>query len=652
MMADTNVLSRPEYDAYVSHAEADREWVEEVLAPRLEARGYRPCLDDDLPLGAIEIEARSRAVNASRKVLLILSRAYLDSRWSLLEDAIAQSLDPAARKRKVIPIVREDCPSPLHVRPLVAVDLRRGEPRQWQRLLDALDPEHEEVPIGPVQRLSLQLAAATAALPYPSWNFAGLLWLAWLYLLGLAALSLLHVLLWQTPALRTTLTALFGVPSHALALLVWREDRDIFRRTSHLLAGSRLARGWVAAATLALASAWLVAGVPVVRALICGPFGCKEEGKTYLTIDSFDAVEDVPEAVDWANDARVTLEQKLSAVGGLKVIGTEAKQLTEDLIERLDVDFTLFGTIRGHDPMIAIVSVAGRRHEIGQGVQVRSRGGRAGDLERLELHQRLAVALLARMEIEPSAQDLDRMAAVPTASPEAWDLSRRAWELKETGRLDEAEAALGEALTLDPCFGAAWSNLAEISWRRGSYEEAIDQRREAVTCLPDFAPFRYNLGHLLAFVGRDEEALVELNRAASLDPAHGPTYNELGNLWLRLNSPARAAEVLETGRLVEPLFAPLAKNLGRARLERGETVPAAEALEDALRLYADDDRLGRSEAHAYLSVALARSGRTEEACRHLQELDALDPAAVTPWRSMLAAEPMPGCAPTQPRDSA
>ena len=574
------------YDAYVSHAEADREWVEEVLAPRLRSRGYRPFLEDDLPLGAIEIEARSQAVSDSRKVLLVLSRAYLESRWSLLEDAIAQSLDPAARKRKVIPILRDDCPSPLHVRPLVAVDLRKGDPRQWQRLVDALDPERETAPVNPVQRLSLQISAATSNLPYPSWNFTGLLWLLWLYLLALAAASLLHVVLWQTPTLRNTLTTILLMPTHGLAYLVWREDRDIFRRLSHILAKSRLGRGAVAGATAGLVWAWWIAGVPIVRDLVCGPFGCREAGTTYLTINSFEAKESVPDALDWAEDARLTLEQKLSSVGGLRVIGTEAKQLTEDLIRRLDVDYTLFGTIRGHDPLIASVSVTGRHHEVGQGVQVRSRGGRAGDVERLALHQRLAVALLDRMGVTPSDDDLARMAAVPTASPEAWGLAQSAWEAKQQGRFDEARASLGRAVEIDPCFAAAWSNLAEISWRQGRFNDALAERREAVTCLPEFAPFRYNLGHLLAYVGRDDEALVELRKAAELDPAHGPTYNELGNLWLRKKSPAKAAEALERGRLAEPRFAPLAKNLGRTRLALDQLDEAVHSLEDALRLYA------------------------------------------------------------------
>lgn len=636
------------YDAYVSHAEGDRDWVDDVLAPRLEHAGHRPFLEHDLPPGAVEIEARGRAIAASRKVLVVLSHAFLDSRWSLLEEAMAQSLDPAARKRRIIPILRDDCPSPLHVRPLVAVDLRRGDPRQWQRLLDALDPQREELPPGPVQRLSLRVAEATSDLSYPGWNVAGLLWMGWLYLSALAALILLNVLLWEAPALRNSLTALLAAPLHGLAALAWREDRDIYRRLSHVLAGSRLGRGFAVLATACVVGAWLEAGVPELRRVLCGDFGCKEEGQTYLTIQSFEAVEALPGAIDWALDARHVLEQKLSTVSTVRVVGTEAKQLSRQAIERLRVDYTLFGTVRGRLPFTVDLAVHDGEHQVVGSVQVRSGGGnegQVGDLERLELHQRLAVAALRKMDIQASPAELDRMEAVPTASPEAWSRAREAWDLQKEGKLEAAQVLLREALAIDPCFAAAWSNSAELSWRLGHYEEALAQRREAVTCLPEFAPFRYNLGHLLAYVGRDEEALVELQAAAKLDPGHGPTYNELGNLWLRLDSPRRAIRALREGRRHEPRFAPLAKNLGRALLAGGDADAAANALEDALRLYPPDDWLGRSEAHAFLALASWRRGQVASACSHLGALDHLDPAGVTPWRAVLASEPIPDCEP-------
>ena len=114
------------YDAYVSYAEADREWVEEHLAPRLEEAARRVCLEQDLPPGGIEIEERARAVAVSYKTLMVVSDAYLESRFGVLEEAVTAELDPAARKRRLIPVLYGDSELPLRVRPLVAVDLRES----------------------------------------------------------------------------------------------------------------------------------------------------------------------------------------------------------------------------------------------------------------------------------------------------------------------------------------------------------------------------------------------------------------------------------------------------------------------------------------------------------------------------------------------
>ena len=63
----------------------------------------------DFRAGALSIDEMEKAVIGSRHTLLVLTPNYLASVWSKFENVMAQSLDPAAITRKVIPVLREDC---------------------------------------------------------------------------------------------------------------------------------------------------------------------------------------------------------------------------------------------------------------------------------------------------------------------------------------------------------------------------------------------------------------------------------------------------------------------------------------------------------------------------------------------------------------
>jgi hypothetical protein len=107
-----------------------------VLVPRLSAAGYSIVLDaTDFVAGATGIGEMERAVIDSRRVLLVLTPEYLASRWGTFENLMAQTLDPDARDRKMIPVLLKDCSLPLRLRMLHYRDLREDEAREWDRLM-------------------------------------------------------------------------------------------------------------------------------------------------------------------------------------------------------------------------------------------------------------------------------------------------------------------------------------------------------------------------------------------------------------------------------------------------------------------------------------------------------------------------------------
>ena len=78
------------YDAFVAHCSKDLDWVVRRLLPRLEAEGrYRLCLHQrNWPTGPI-IENIAESIEASRKVIIVMSNSFAQSQWCQVELAMA-----------------------------------------------------------------------------------------------------------------------------------------------------------------------------------------------------------------------------------------------------------------------------------------------------------------------------------------------------------------------------------------------------------------------------------------------------------------------------------------------------------------------------------------------------------------------------------
>ena len=122
-------------DVFISYSHKDRDWVSTSLQRKLEEHGFSVMIDSrDFRAGSFSIEEMQRGVLESRHVLLVLTPAYLLSEWSKFENAMAQTLDPGAAQRKLIPVLREACDIPLRLSALHYRDLRGDDEEQWNLL--------------------------------------------------------------------------------------------------------------------------------------------------------------------------------------------------------------------------------------------------------------------------------------------------------------------------------------------------------------------------------------------------------------------------------------------------------------------------------------------------------------------------------------
>jgi len=129
------------YDAFVSYSTQDEQWVRSELLQCLERNNLKVCIDfRDFRPGYTNIDEINRAVQESRKMLLVITPSYLRSQWTTHERQIVQNLDPMNRQVRLIPLLKEPCELPTEINHLIYVDLTRSNSAiGWNRLLQAFD---------------------------------------------------------------------------------------------------------------------------------------------------------------------------------------------------------------------------------------------------------------------------------------------------------------------------------------------------------------------------------------------------------------------------------------------------------------------------------------------------------------------------------
>lgn len=132
-----------EWDVFVSHSRINKQWVRESVA-EWRAKGLRIFFDEDsIQPGEDIVTAIERGLTSSRKVVLILSPASVNSNWVALEQSIALFEDIDEARERIIPVLLEPIDRSqlkISIRKLNAVDLTdpSSRAREYERLLKAL----------------------------------------------------------------------------------------------------------------------------------------------------------------------------------------------------------------------------------------------------------------------------------------------------------------------------------------------------------------------------------------------------------------------------------------------------------------------------------------------------------------------------------
>jgi hypothetical protein len=129
------------YDVFISYSHHDKDWVYQRLLPSLEAAGLKVCIDfRDFEPGLPSLINMENAVEGSRKTLIVLTPAWVESEWTAFESLLIQTDDPAARQRRIIPLLLTPCQPPKRIAILTYLDFTGSTQFDFQmaRLIKAV----------------------------------------------------------------------------------------------------------------------------------------------------------------------------------------------------------------------------------------------------------------------------------------------------------------------------------------------------------------------------------------------------------------------------------------------------------------------------------------------------------------------------------
>ena len=103
-------LENQNFDVFISYSHKDKDWVRNWLLPKLESAGVSYCIDDDqFDIGVPALINMERAVERSRKTLLVLSENWMASECTNFESLLVQTEDPIGLRQTFLPLKLDDC---------------------------------------------------------------------------------------------------------------------------------------------------------------------------------------------------------------------------------------------------------------------------------------------------------------------------------------------------------------------------------------------------------------------------------------------------------------------------------------------------------------------------------------------------------------
>ncbi len=131
---------------FISYSHKDKDWVKNWFLPSFEADGFQTYIDyRDFEIGIPALTNMERAVETCAKTILVCSPHYVESEFSQLEAIMLQTEDPIGLRKKIIPLMLDDCQLPKRLKIFSYADFRDRKVWEFQlrRLKDQIKKDFE-----------------------------------------------------------------------------------------------------------------------------------------------------------------------------------------------------------------------------------------------------------------------------------------------------------------------------------------------------------------------------------------------------------------------------------------------------------------------------------------------------------------------------
>jgi TolB-like protein/DNA-binding winged helix-turn-helix (wHTH) protein len=290
----------------------------------------------------------------------------------------------------------------------------------------------------------------------------------------------------------------------------------------------------------------------------------------------------------------------------------------------------------------------------------------------LSLQQEVSAAIAEQVRLTLSPDSLRGVQARQTANASAYDAYLRGRYQQHRRTADGNRAAVGllrQAVTLDPSYALAWSDLSSVyaastingdappaavagpaqeaaaravaidaslpeaqmaygyeRWLLGwDWPAAETALRRAIELDPSNGTAHRTLGHVLSQRGRQAEAMAAMARARELNPLDAATWALSAQVAYQAHDVAQAAILARRAIALDP-------QLWIGYIQLGQAYAAGGEPDLALEAFADADRFGNgnSKIASMRGYVLARMGRTAAAREVVASLTHPSPGRYVP----------------------
>ncbi|MEO0575690.1 MAG: tetratricopeptide repeat protein [Pseudomonadota bacterium] len=174
----------------------------------------------------------------------------------------------------------------------------------------------------------------------------------------------------------------------------------------------------------------------------------------------------------------------------------------------------------------------------------------------------------------------------------------------------EIQAAIDEALRLNPLSGEAYTSLAALYEDRREFEKAQEYYLKAIKLNPNYATARHWYSSLLGVLGREDEMLVQISKASELEPDAAIIQMNEALVLMQLGRLDDAERVIRKAFVRYPAFAGLYEVNFYIWWSRGRPDIALHSLDNAIRL--SPNNIGTRGFQCVLNAQLSRLDATQQ----------------------------------------